>query len=70
MIKEWYIHVWIAKANHLELSIHTFKKNERQEGNKGPFQSIDPSGRGKGIRKEWRRANILDVFCILVWKLE
>jgi hypothetical protein len=42
----------------------SFFKNREQEGKTGPAWWLAPVGEGEDIRKEYRKVNMVDVFCI------
>jgi hypothetical protein len=49
-----------------------FLKNEEREGKTGPVWGVGTNGRGKNMRKRYKKVNMVEIFCTHVckWKNE
>jgi hypothetical protein len=66
MIKAQYIHVWNTKLKS-PLIINTHLRKEGQSV-KQVLSGVGCSEREEGKCRWWRRANMMDVFCVHAWK--
>jgi hypothetical protein len=69
LINAWYIQTWSTKSKPpWTVNIHLKKKNPWRAGRKIGLFGAGTSGRGWAQGKGGRRVNMVDVFCIYIWK--